>query len=69
MPLLWPKFSSNGIHKTNDDPNLGHAEIECETDNILIDDTRYFDNDINKNVTDSSEGHLNISSSNFGALD
>ena len=41
MPLLWPK----GIHKTNEDPNFDHAEIECETDNIS---RRYFDNGISK---------------------
>ena len=34
MPLLWLKFSSKGIHETNEDPNFRHAEIECKTDNI-----------------------------------
>ena len=32
MPLLWLKFSSKGIHKTNEDPNFRLAEIECKTD-------------------------------------
>ena len=27
IPLLWPKNSSEGIHKTNEDPNFGHAKI------------------------------------------
>ena len=45
MLLLWPKFSSKGILKTNEDPNFCHAEIEYETDNIS---RRYFDNGIKK---------------------
>ena len=42
MPLLWPKFSSQDINKTNDNPNFAQAKIECETDNIS---KRYFDNE------------------------
>ena len=45
MPLLWPKFSSKSIHKTNEDSDFRHAEIECGTDNTS---RRYFDNAINK---------------------
>ena len=44
MPLLWPKFSSKGIHKTNKDLNFGHAEIEYEADIY----SKCFDNGINK---------------------
>ena len=51
--LLWPKFKS--IHKTNEDPDFHHAEIECQTDNIS---KRYFDNGVNKKGTNSSDGHL-----------
>ena len=42
MPLLWPKFSSQDINKTNDNPNFAQAETECETDDIS---KRYFDNE------------------------
>ena len=42
MPLLWPKFSSQDINKTNDNPNFAPAKIECETDNIS---KQYFDNE------------------------
>ena len=65
MPLLWPKFSSKSIHKTNEDSDFRHAEIECGTDNVS---RRYFDNAINKKGTNSSEGHFVISSSNFGVF-
>ena len=63
MPLLWPKFDSKSIHKTNEDPDFHHAEIECQTDNIS---KRYFDNGVNKKGTNSSDGHFDVSSSNFG---
>ena len=65
MPLLWPNFSSKGIHKTNENPDFNHAEIDCETDNVS---RRYFDNGINKKRINSSEGHFVISSSNFGVF-
>ena len=65
MPLLWPKFSSKSIHKTNEDSDFRHAEIECGTDNTS---RRYFDNAISKKGTTSSEGHFVISSSNFGVV-
>ena len=41
MPLLFPKFSSKGIHKTNEDRNFDHAEVEFDTDK---NSRRYFDN-------------------------
>ena len=63
MPLLLPKFSSKGIHKTNEDPNFRHVKTEYETDNLS---RQYFDNGINKKGTNSNEGHFDISSSNFG---
>ena len=63
MPFLWLQFSSKGIHKTNEDPDFCHAEIECETDDIS---RRYFYNGINKKGTNSSERHFDISSLNFG---
>ena len=53
MPLLWPKFSSKAIHKTNEDPNFSHLEIESETDSI----------------SNSSQIHFDISSSNFEVFD
>ena len=34
MPLLWPKFSSKSIHKTNEDSDFRHTEVECGTDNV-----------------------------------
>ena len=58
--------SASSIFTTNEDPNFGHAEIECEIDNTS---RRYFDNGINKKETNSSEGHFGISSSNFGVFD
>ena len=64
-PLLWSKYRLKVIHKTNEDPNFGHAEIEYETDNIS---RRYFDNNINKKGTNSSEGHFYISSETLGFL-
>ena len=42
MRSLWPKFSSQDINKTNDNPNFAQAETECETDDIS---KRYFDNE------------------------
>ena len=41
MPLLWPKFSSKDIYKTNENRNFGHGEVEC---NIDKSSRRYFDN-------------------------
>ena len=41
MPLLFPKFSSKGIHKTNEDRNFDHAEVEFDTDK---NSRRYFNN-------------------------
>ena len=40
MPLFWSKFSSKDIYKTNENPNFGHAEVECDTDK---NSRRYFD--------------------------
>ena len=53
MPLLWPKFSSKAIDKTNEDLNFGHLEIESETDNI----------------SNSSQIHFDSFSSNFEVFD
>ena len=63
-PLLWPKFSSKGIHKTNKELNFRHAEIEYEADIYR----QCFDNGINKKGTNSSEGYFDISSSNIGVF-
>ena len=41
MLLFWSKFSSKDIYKTNENPNFGHAEVECDTDK---NSRRYFDN-------------------------
>ena len=57
MPLLCPKFSFKGIHKTNEDPNFRYREMECETDNIS---RRSFDNGINKKGINSSERHFDL---------
>ena len=50
MPLLWPKFSSKVIRKTNEDLDFVSVEIECENNNVS---RRYFDNGINEEGTNS----------------
>ena len=50
MPLLWPKFSSKVIRKTNEDLDFVYVEIECENNNVS---RRYFDNGINEEGTNS----------------
>ena len=43
--LCFGLSSAPRVFTKHGDPNFGHAEIECETDNIS---RRYFDNGINK---------------------
>ena len=53
LPLPWSQLISKDIHKTNEEPNFGHAKTD-KTDNIS---RLYFDDGINKKGTNSSEGY------------